>query len=558
MILRWYQQKAIEALYAHLGAHSDNPCIVIPTAGGKTPVMAEICKDVVQLWGGRILILAHVKELLEQAVEKLQDACPESMVGVYSAGLGQRDTLAPIIVAGIQSVHKRSNELGHFDLVLVDEAHLIPDEGEGMYRTLLTALKVINPQLKVVGLTATPYRLGSGSICSAENILNAVCFEVGVKELITQGFICPLITRAGKGHIDTSSLHVRGGEFVSAEVDALIDTDIIVSAAVSDLVDKTVDRRSVLIFAASVKHAEHIAASLERKGQKASCIFGDTLDFERESTLKDFKDGKIKYLVNVNVLTTGFDAPRTDTVVLLRPTMSPGLYYQMVGRGFRMHPSKKNCLVLDYGGNVLRHGPVDCIKIKDKSSGEGEVPARECPDCGLISPIAFKNCPECGYLFPTEEKESKLTEKPTRNGIISGEVTETTYPVSDVLFQVWNKKNAPDDAPKTLRVDYKIGFAQWQSEWICVEHQGFAGDKARRWWKQRTNAEFPVSAQDACDMARAGVLRMPISITVREVAGKDFAEISAYDIGEFRDEATTAVSVHPEAYMELKEEEIPF
>ena len=183
---------------------------------------------------GRVLILAHVKELLEQATEKLNLVCPEVEFGVYSAGLKRRDTEHSVIVAGIQSVYKKACELGSFNLIIVDEAHLIPPDGEGMYRQFLAKARVINPQVRVIGLTATPFRLKSGMICGPENILNAVCYEVGVRKLIRDGFLCPLVTKAGKEKAATDGLHVRGGEFVAGEVEDLMDQDELVLAACTE------------------------------------------------------------------------------------------------------------------------------------------------------------------------------------------------------------------------------------------------------------------------------------------------------------------------------------
>jgi DNA repair protein RadD len=200
LILRPYQREAVDAVYDYLRMRDDNPCVVIPTAGGKTPVLATICRDAVRLWNGRVLILAHVKELLEQAAEKLHAVAPDLPVGIYSAGLKRRDLGYAITIAGIQSVYERACDVGRVDLVIVDEAHLIPPDGEGMYRTLLADLRVINPRMRVIGLTATPFRMKSGAICGPDNILNEVCYEVGVRELIVQRYLCSLRTKSGAHH----------------------------------------------------------------------------------------------------------------------------------------------------------------------------------------------------------------------------------------------------------------------------------------------------------------------------------------------------------------------
>ncbi|MGE0378962.1 MAG: DEAD/DEAH box helicase, partial [Planctomycetaceae bacterium] len=183
MELRPYQHSAVEAVYRHLREHDGNPVVVIPTGGGKTPVMATICRDAVRHWNGRVLILAHVKELLQQSVDKLKLVCPELPVGVFSAGLNRRDTQQSVIVAGIQSVYQRAADLGAFDLVLIDECHLLPADGEGMYRQFLADATALNPALRVVGFTATPFRLDAGPNCRDDHFLNTICYDVGIREL---------------------------------------------------------------------------------------------------------------------------------------------------------------------------------------------------------------------------------------------------------------------------------------------------------------------------------------------------------------------------------------
>jgi DNA repair protein RadD len=532
MQLRPYQTEAVAAVYDHLRRRDDHPCVVIPTAGGKTPVMATICRDAVQQWDGRVLILAHVKELLEQAADKLHAMAPDlwNRIGVYSAGLKSRDTEHPIIVAGIQSVYRRAAELDRFDLILIDEAHMLPPDGEGMYRTFLAEARIVNPNVRLIGLTATPYRMSTGMICGPENLLNHVCYEVGVRELIVQGYLCPLKTKAGRRKVDTSGLHIRGGEFIAGEVEALMDDDSLVRSACREIVDQTADRHSVLVFAAGVQHALHVQRVVGEMGHDCGFVCGDTLPFERAETLKRFKEGTLKYLVNVNVLTTGFDAPNIDCVALLRPTNSPGLYYQMVGRGFRLHPSKDNCLVLDFGGNILRHGPVDALEIKERATGTGEAPAKECPQCQAVIHAAYSLCPECGYEFPPPKREQHDQEASTA-GILSGEVAETEYEVQDVTYSVHVKRDAPEDHPRSMRVDYRVGFNDHRSEWICFEHTGYARGKAEAWWKARSHEPFPDSSQRAVDICEAGGVAPTLAITVRSVSGEKYDRITKHQLG---------------------------
>ena len=532
--LRPYQVEAVNAVYNHLRQRDDNPCVVIPTAGGKTPVMANICRDVVQQWHGRILILAHVKELLEQAVEKLHVMAPDlsSQIGVYSAGLKSRDTSKAITVAGIQSVYQRAAELDAFDIILIDEAHMLPPDGEGMYRTFLADAKIVNPNVRLIGLTATPYRMTTGMICGPEDerLLNHVCYEVGVKELIVQGYLCPLKTKAGRRKVDTSNLHLRGGEFIAGEVEALMDDDSLVRSACREIMEHTQDRHSVLIFAAGVQHAMHVQHVLAERNQKCGFICGQTLPLARAEALERFKNGDLKYLVNVNVLTTGFDAPNIDCVAMLRPTNSPGLYYQMVGRGFRLHPGKENCLVLDFGGNIMRHGPVDALQIESPGKGNGEAPAKECPQCQAVVHAAYAACPECGHEFPPPQREQHDGHASTA-GILTGEVTETEYEVTETFHDVHIKRDAPEDHPRSMRVDYTCGINDYHSEWVCFEHTGYARAKAEGWWRARSNDPVPHSSEQAVEICEAGGIAPTLAITVRSVTGERFDRITDYQLG---------------------------
>ncbi|MBS0208863.1 MAG: DEAD/DEAH box helicase family protein [Planctomycetes bacterium] len=565
MQLRPYQAEAVAAVYRHLRGRDDNPVVVVPTAGGKTPILATVCRDAVNVWKGRVLVVSHVKELLEQAVDKLRLVCPELPVGVYSAGLGRRDISQRVIVAGIQSVYKRAQELGAFDLIVVDEAHLIPADGEGMYRQFLSDAKRLSPHLRVIGLTATPFRLGSGSICAPDHFLNAICYEVGIKELIRDGYLCPLVSKAGVSTVNTSALPVRGGDFVADAVETLMDADGLVNAACAEIVERTKDRQACLIFASGVCHGEHVARVLhEQFGAECGFVCGNTPAPLREELLARFRGecspglfghAPLKYLCNVNVLTTGFDVPHIDCVALLRPTMSAGLYYQMVGRGFRLHPNKSNCLVLDFGGNLVRHGPVDQVQPKHRNgAGCGPAPAKECPECHSVIAAGYANCPDCGHAFPPPERPAHEP-KASEAGVLSGQVTLTTHRVSDVYYSIHTKRDAREGNPRTMRVDYKVGWHDYQSEWICLEHAGYARQKAAAWWKRRSPDPVPGTIERAVELAQAGALARPMAITVRSVAGEPYERIIGYELGPLP-EPLPAEAL--ETFEELTHDDIPF
>ena len=528
--LRPYQLHAIDAVEQYLREHDDNPCVVIPTAGGKTLIIAEICKTAVEQRQQRVCILAHVKELLEQTIEKLRIMCPGIHFGVYSSGLRRRDTSNAVIVASIQSVYQRVHNLGAFDLAIIDEAHLIPIEGYGMYRQFLAKAKAINPKLRMIGFTATPFRLKDGPICAPDNFLNTICYEVGVRELMHDGYLCKLVTKAGIHKADCRNLHVRAGEFIPAEVEALMDNDHLVEAACNEIVHYTQNRNGVLIFASGIHHGQHIVQQFANAHHvECGLIIGSMNAAERDATLTRFRRGELKYLCNVNVLTTGFDAPHVDCVVLLRPTMSRGLYYQMVGRGFRVHPNKHDCLILDYGGNVLRHGPVDQLAITNRRNKNGEAPAKECPECRALIAISYTQCPDCGYEFPRQQRY-RHDAVATEAGILSDQAAEITYEVREITYRVHTKRNAAPGAPQTMRVDYRVGLAQWCSEWICFEHSGFAKRKAIQWWRLRCRDPVPATAAEAVALARAGRVTPATSITVRYTPGEKYPRVVDYQL----------------------------
>ena len=549
MKLRYYQREAIEAAYQHLFSRTDNPAIVLPTGAGKTLVIATICRDTVQQWGGRVLVLSHVKELLEQTAKTLRAICPEIPIGVHSAGLNRRDTSEPVIVAGIQSVFRRPHDLGQFDLIIVDEAHLIPLSGEGMYRQTLAAQLEMNSKVRVIGLTATPYRTTTGLICQPEHFLNEVCYEVPVSDLIDHGYLSRLRGKNCRNAADLSGVHVRGGEFVADEMEAAFNSDELVSEAVQELTALAEDRHSVLVFSAGVLHGMSITYELERQtGERVGFVCGDTPSDERAELLADFKAGELRWLVNVNVLTTGFDAPNVDCVALLRATLSPGLYVQMVGRGLRLHRSKTDCLILDYGNNIERHGPIDAVDaaaLQREGSGDGEAPTKTCENCREVVPAGVRDCPSCGAEFPppeiTHEREASEAE------IVTPKKFRGTHDVEKVVYSEHTKRGGDDNTPRTMRVDYHIGSMYPVSQWVCCEHSGYARKKAEEWWYGRCSELMPETALEAVEMADRGLLASPLQVTIESTEGEKYPQVVDVKLGE-----------RPDVPAILEREELPF
>ena len=519
LTLRPYQQAAITSIYGYFQTHTGNPLVVIPTAGGKSLVMASFIEGVLKAWPDqRILIVTHVRELIAQNHAEMIGLWPDAPAGIYSAGLGKREAQAQILFAGIQSIHRRAGEIGHTDLVLIDEAHLIPGKSSTMYRRFLDALKAINPALKVIGLTATPFRLDCGMLHEGQNALfTDIAYEAPVRELIDAGYLSPLVSKQPATRLDVSKVGTRAGDFIARDLAAAVDQDAITRAAVAEIIEHGRDRKSWLAFCSGVEHARHVAEEFARQGISCRTIFGDTPKDERDAILAAFKRGEIRALASMGVLTTGFNAPGVDLIALLRPTQSAGLYVQMVGRGTRLAPGKENCLVLDFASNVRRHGPIDLVRSKRPGDGGGgEAPTKVCPDCDSIIALSAMECPDCGYVFPA--REVKIAPTAATLPVLSPK--QQWLKVTGVSYSRHDKAGGRP----SLKVTYSCGLATY-SEWVCLEHQGYARQKAAEWWRKRApGCPVPLSVAEA--LAQTSRLARPSDISVRP-SGR-YLEISGY------------------------------
>jgi DNA repair protein RadD len=470
-MLRDYQQRAIDELYQWFNDGGEgNPCVVLPTGSGKSHIVAALCKDVLQSWPEtRVLMLTHVKELIEQNAEKMRQHWPGAPMGIYSASLGRRNLAEPITFAGIQSVRNKAPQIGHVDLIIVDECHLIGHTEAGGYRKLIDQLTAINPSIRVIGLTATPYRLGHGMITDKPAIFDALIEPVTIQELIHKKYLAVLRSKVTKEKLSTEGIKKRGGEYIESEMQAAFDTDDHNAAVVDEVISLAGDRKAWLFFCAGVEHAEHIAEELNARGIVAACLTGDTPKSQREQIIADFKSGAIRALTNVNVLTTGFDYPDIDLIAMLRATMSPVLYVQMAGRGLRPKSHTDHCLVLDFAGVVETHGPITAVAApKKRGDGTGEAPVKVCDTCGELVHISAKECPACGALFPEPEKPKLQLRDVDIMGIDPTEMSITDWR--------WRKHTSRASGKTMVAVDYYGGLSDPViTEYFAITHEGHAG-----------------------------------------------------------------------------------
>ena len=521
---RYYQTASNDAAWRFMFETKQNPLIVLPTGAGKSVVIGLLVKQAVQ-YGQRVIVLAHRKELLEQNAAKIQ-AVAEVPVGIYSAGLGQRDYGSGVICAGIQSVYDRGEKFGPRGLIVVDEAHLISDNDDSMYRKFLASVAG-QPQF-VVGLTATPYRTGEGAIYGDDKLFGGVCYEAATGKLIGEGYLSELTNKAADNTVDTSSVSIRGGEFAANEMEAAFTDWSLVGAAAQEIVAACAGRRSVLLFAAGVSHAEQVRDAVQLlAGEAVGLVTGSTPADERDATLQAFRSGQLRWCVNVDVLTTGFDAPGIDALAVLRATMSPGLFAQMVGRGLRKADGKANCLVLDFGGNLSRHGSLDRRDYGIYSGAKGGKVDREgaggekvCPACRCACAARAAFCPECRAPFAGSDTP-RHNDTADGKSAITGEPEPEMYVVKTVDCWIHQKRNQPEALPSmcvsyTCRPEYGDGnlIEETFREWICFEHDGFARQKAVGWWQNRSKLPVPVDVATAVLTSHSGGLRHAARIWV--------------------------------------------
>lgn len=530
MKLRPYQNEAVDALFTYFENHTGNPLVVLPTGTGKSLTQAAFAKRACDLYAGtNILLLTHVKELIQQDARAIINHWPDAPIGIWSASVGRKDH-EQITVAGIQSIHKYPAKFGRTDLVLVDEAHLVSKNANTMYGRFFAALREYNPYLKVIGFTASPYRLDSGLLIEGDGrIFTDIAYEYGVGPAITEGYLCPLISKNGASRADLSTVHIRGGDFRADELAAANDHAHLIEGSLDEIAMYAHDRQHVLVFSAGIEHGSHIVEAMQRRGWTADLVHGAMSGGVRDAKLAAFTSGKVRFLVNAMLLTTGFDYPGIDCVVDYQSTKSVGLYYQKLGRGLRnvyargydmdtkegrlaaiAAGPKPNCLVLDFAQNVQTHGPLDMIKVKSKR-GKNEdaisvAPVKECPECHELVHASVMTCPGCEYEFPERAPHGDTA----ADGVVVAAIEPPrVYPVDSVQYVPHEKFGKP----KTMRVIYTVGL-QVYNEWVPIEDTRSTVRKhAVRWFWQR-GLVCPETVDMALEMVKDGRMPQPATITV--------------------------------------------
>lgn len=536
--LRPYQTDGLNAIWQYYNqGGTGNVCLAWPTGTGKSVVPAVFIEGVMRLWPSqRFLMITHVKELIAQNYKALMKVWFNAPAGIYSAGLKTKEFAQAIIYGGIQSMIKNPMMFGHRDIIFIDEAHLISDEDSSMYLTFIAAMRLINPFVKIIGLSATPFRMGMGLIIDGK-IFDVIVHDLTSMEnfnkLVDDGYLSPLIPVRTNTFIDVSQVAIsQKGEFVLSNLEKVSNQDKITYEGLRECLQLAYNRNSWLLFASGVKHAESIAEMLGSFGIDCAPVHSKRDPKYNDDAIEAFKAGELKSIVNFGKLTTGFDHPGIDFIGMFRATLSVPLWVQMLGRGTRpvyadgfdlevmeqrlaaiAAGPKQNCLVADFARNCERLGPINDPQIpKKKGEGSGEVPIKLCDHCGAYNHTKVRFCVQCGEEF---DFKVKIVPKAGYHELIKVETPIIeTFNVESVTYtehiKMDKRTKTPLSAPM-IKVQYYCGIRIFH-EFVMLQHTGMTLHKSREWWRQRHKDEPPATTAEALE--KTSMLRAPRQIRV--------------------------------------------
>lgn len=460
---RWYQFKAEEAVVKYFLKHPEmHPLVALPTGSGKSLVMAMLAKHFLKDEQNSILLISHDARILTQNFKTMKTVCDPSL---YSVGLKSWE-VSRVTIAGIQSIYKHPELFPHFTHVFIDECHTIPMSETSMYRKFLNNIG----KHTRIGFTATPFRLGQGYIIGEDHLFDKIVIDMtfGAKytRLVDEGYLSRLVINNTTAKMDTKDIKLQGGDFNLKQMSDKFDRESITNAILDEMIIKGSDRKKWLIFAIDIEHCDHICEGLIGRGISSMSVHSKS-EVDPSYTLNQHKNEKIRAVVSVGMLTTGYDDPSIDLIGLLRPTKSPNLHVQMPGRGQRIAKGKKDCLVLDYAGNTKRLGPINRVNPRKKGKKkEGMDPiTKTCPECDTILAPIVKICPTCGYEF---KFKSGLELESSDTDIIH--IANKWFNVSSVEYTLHKKNGSPDG----IKATYQCGLRQF-NDWILPNHKGYAG-----------------------------------------------------------------------------------
>jgi len=400
MLLRPRQKTFVDRSISALDAHG-NTLGVAPTGAGKTIMLSGVVGRMLEANDAKAAVLAHREELTAQNVLKFAKVNPKISTSIFDAR--SKSWRGRTTFAMVPTLARATNldAMPALDLLVIDEAHHVAADS---YRRIIDRARDRNPDICVFGVTATPNR---GDKKGLRPVFSNVSDQISIGELIASGHLVPPRTFViDVGTQDAlNSVRKTVDDFDMQAVDAIMNQTPITEAVIRHWKEKAGDRQTV-VFCSTVDHARNVKEALIADGINADMIYGDMGTADRRNVLRAFEKGNVQVIVNVAVLTEGWDHQPTSCVVLLRPSSYKSTMIQMVGRGLRtVDPNafpgilKTDCIVLDFGTSTLLHGCLEQDVNLDGKTGTGEAPTKDCPECGAIVPLAVRECPLCGHVW---------------------------------------------------------------------------------------------------------------------------------------------------------------
>lgn len=552
IVPRYYQTAAKDAFFNFVtSGKKGNPLICMPTASGKAIVIADIIIDVFRYFPGkRVMMITHTWKLIDQNNDKLRQMWPSAPVGIHSDGLGRRDTMLPIIFGGVKSIYstikKDNRAFGSIDLIIVDEAHLISDDEKSEYLKLLQIIYKESPQVIVLGLTATFYRMKMGLLTEGpifDEIIYNICDRESFQRLITEGYLNPLIGKPTNTKIDgIRDVNMQAGEFNQSLADKLVDRPEIIEASCKEVLEFGWNRQKMMGFASGINSAEHLAEMFQRLGAPVTCVHSGLSQKINKARLEGFSAGEYWGVIGANMLTTGYDEPQIDMICDWQVTNSTNRHVQKLGRGTRVllnwekyrNEPKANTLVLDFVGNIGNIGPIDDPRMPRKPGMKtGEPPPikicdavklkvnegllRDDPNykdgCGAYNHASVRNCCNCAeeFSFKIHVEATAFNDSPMK--VVEAPVIER-FEINRAIY--YSKHEGKSNSlgtnnPPTIKAIYPFGIRSI-NKFICFEHTGRARHLAHEWWMKHSPNPPPATCDEF--LSRTHELRTPKSIQV--------------------------------------------
>lgn len=517
---RFYQTEATASFWQSLfDDENNNPLIGMPTGSGKSGVIGMICHEgITRFPAMRITVGTHVKELVAQDAAALLKVWPQAPFGIYSAGLKSKQAAMPITFTSIQSAVKDPAAFGKQNVLLIDEVQMVSPDEETSYQKFIRELKKTNPLLRVGGLSATLFRKKGGMLVGNGSLFNTTCYDItgrrAFEVLINMGYLVPLRSRPTSFTYDVSEVKTSGADFNQGDLNRIVNEGDKTERALAEALQIGADLNCWMVFCSGIEHVENTLAILTAWGESATCVHSKMSDTERDMRIAAFKRGEYRIIINDGILTTGFDHPPVDHLVILRPTKSPVLHVQILGRGTRpdfadgfdldttegrlaaIYASGKHfCRVSDFGGNLERLGPINDPAIPGRRKKKGTMPIKICKTerlvygaprgmafgCGCYNFCAARYCEECGAEFIFDD-EPKIEKKATDAAAVAMSDPECYwFKVDRVEYEPFTRPFTPP----AMRVMYFCGLSRY-TQLIAVETETpFARHRAREWWRER-------------------------------------------------------------------------